>query len=398
MLGIYKTISVFKQSLAAYLFNIFGLLAGIMVAYNFWILTMVPWGMIIYPQILSARGVIGGILSGRLGTALHLGTIYPRLRKNTKSFYFLLKAMTVLTVEASIAMSLLSIVFAEILSGAGIYDVFPILGVVLATMTLALAIVSPLTVSVSFLSFRYGLDPDVVLYPIESTVSDCLITLCYLTILKLYLFTGSFGFYLIIMIATLLFVLSLYSFYSSSRDREFRSILKETFMTMLFVALIVNITGSIMGKISETIGNRPEIYTVYPALIDTVGDIGAVIGSTATTKLALGTLSKSFSAIKEHVSEVVGAWMASIVMFIAYSFISITLCGVFSFPIFIQLLRALLMTNILAAMFIIVVSWITCILTFKHGLDPDNFIIPIESSLADSITTTSLFTALIICA
>ncbi|MCS7120220.1 MAG: magnesium transporter, partial [Candidatus Bathyarchaeota archaeon] len=180
MLGIYKTISVFKQSLAAYLFNIFGLLAGIMVAYNFWILTMVPWGMIIYPQILSARGVIGGILSGRLGTALHLGTIYPRLRKNTKSFYFLLKAMTVLTVEASIAMSLLSIVFAEILSGAGIYDVFPILGVVLATMTLALAIVSPLTVSVSFLSFRYGLDPDVVLYPIESTVADCLITLCYL--------------------------------------------------------------------------------------------------------------------------------------------------------------------------------------------------------------------------
>jgi cation transporter-like permease len=35
-------------------------------------------------------------------------------------------------------------------------------------------------------------------------------------------------------------------------------------------------------------------------------------------------------------------------------------------------------------------------LTYKKGLDPDNFVIPIESSLADSITTGALFFALLV--
>jgi cation transporter-like permease len=34
------------------------------------------------------------------------------------------------------------------------------------------------------------------------------------------------------------------------------------------------------------------------------------------------------------------------------------------------------------------------ILTFKKGLDPDNFVIPIESSIADSVTTVALLAAI----
>ena len=51
---------------------------------------------------------------------------------------------------------------------------------------------------------------------------------------------------------------------------------------------------------------------------------------------------------------------------------------------------------------VIIVSMITLItfavgyLTYKKGLDPDNFVIPIESSLADSITTGALFFALLV--
>jgi cation transporter-like permease len=48
----------------------------------------------------------------------------------------------------------------------------------------------------------------------------------------------------------------------------------------------------------------------------------------------------------------------------------------------------------MAASLIILIAYTTAILTFKRGLDPDNFVIPIESSLADSLTTISLFAAL----
>jgi cation transporter-like permease len=54
----------------------------------------------------------------------------------------------------------------------------------------------------------------------------------------------------------------------------------------------------------------------------------------------------------------------------------------------------LLITNVTAAIAIVFVSFATAILTFQRGLDPDNFVIPVESVLADGMTSISLLMAL----
>jgi cation transporter-like permease len=54
----------------------------------------------------------------------------------------------------------------------------------------------------------------------------------------------------------------------------------------------------------------------------------------------------------------------------------------------------LLTTNLIAVFIIVVISFAIAIATFRKGLDPDNFVIPIESSLADGITTIALLVAL----
>jgi len=51
-------------------------------------------------------------------------------------------------------------------------------------------------------------------------------------------------------------------------------------------------------------------------------------------------------------------------------------------------------TNIVAASCIILIAYAVGILTYRKGWDPDNFVIPIESSLADTITTISLLIVL----
>ena len=51
-------------------------------------------------------------------------------------------------------------------------------------------------------------------------------------------------------------------------------------------------------------------------------------------------------------------------------------------------------TSILAASCMILIAYAVCILTYRKGWDPDNFVIPVESSLADTITTLALLTAL----
>jgi len=381
----------------AYAFNLFGIVAGTTVALQLRLFVLAPWAIAVYPAMVSARGVIGGLLSGRLSTALHIGTVQPRFFGNTKSFYSLLYAIVVLTLETSLLMSVVAILFGSFLWGATLVDFVNILGVILATMTLALVFISPLTITVSCLSFRHGLDPDIILYPVESTVSDLFITFCYFLVLNLFFSYGSAGQYVIALTGLALLFAVAYILPKNIREPEFVETIKESILTMVLVAFIVNVTGSILGKIRDRLeiaGDRREIYTAYPALIDTVGDVGAVVGSTATTKLALGTLKSSFSAVRTHVTEIFGAWAASLTMFVIYSVSSLVIQGIFSLSTFLSFTALLLTTNLMAASSIIIIAFIVALLTFQRGLDPDNFVIPIESSLADSITTISLLVAL----
>jgi mgtE-like transporter len=192
------------------------------------------------------------------------------------------------------------------------------------------------------------------------------------------------------------FFIVFYVLIKNFRKKEFMKTIKEFFLTLVSVAFIVNITGLILSRISQIIGGRPTVYLVYPALIDTIGSVGSIVGSTATTKLALGFVDSSFSSIKRHLPEIGGAWVASLMLFTLYSGISSLAEGAFTLGNFLKLSAQLLSTNILAVFFMVLIVYAVAIYTYKRGWDPDNFVIPIESSLADGITTVSLLVMLIL--
>jgi mgtE-like transporter len=381
-----------KQSVIAYAFNIFGIVAGTIIAYNSGLFAKAPWAVVIYPPILSARGVIGGLFCGRLSTALHLGTVQPRLFGNTKSFYLLFQAIVIMTFEASLMMSLIAALFRDFEEFLGLINVF------MATMALALVVISPLTLTVSFISFKHGLDPDIILYPIESTVADLLITSIYIIVLGLFLVNSLFWGRIFTFISLALLLTSAFFLVKNAREPEFIKTLKESMLTLVLVSFIVNVAGATLGRVEELMRGRElnQVYVVYPALIDTIGDVGAVVGSTATTKLALGTLKASFSSMKNHLMEISGAWAASLIMYFAYSVLALLITGTFAPTSLVTFTFFLFTVNIFAASLIILVSYSVAILTYQRGLDPDNFEIPIESSMADSITTISLLVALVL--
>ncbi len=379
----------FREALMAYSFDFGGILAGFFVAYYFNIFQLYPWTIAVYPAILSARGMISGLFSGRLGTALHLGTIYPKFFGNTKTFYALFDAVIVITLETSIVMSGVSMLFGSFfweVSPTGFFDIF---AVVVSTMTFGL-ILSFFTMGVGFTTFKKGLDPDVIEYPIMSTVADIFITLCYILTLSLYTVSK----YAVVLVALFHICLSFYIVIRDFRKNEFVKTIKESFATLVIVAFIVNITGTVLNRINALVEGRKEIYTVYPALIDTVGDVGSVVGSTATTKLALGLLKPSFSSLRDHSKQIFAAWAASLIMFLLFSALSLSVNNMFSFSAFLNFTALLLTANLFAVAAIILISYAVAILTFQKGLDPDNFVIPIESSIADSITTIALLAAL----
>ncbi len=380
------------QSLLSFSFDIGGLLTGALLVLYFDVFSIkeAPWTLILFPGILSVRGAIGGLFSGHLSTGLHLGTVRASYTKNTKDFHLLLQAVITLALICGITVGIGTSIFGVFLWKATVLDFIRLLAVIIATMALSVVFISPITMAFSVLSFRHGLDPDVIVYPITSTVSDIINTACYIFSLKIFFTLNPFGYYLIGILDLIFLSVVVYLLVKNVREEKFVKMIKEFLLTLVFVAFIVNVTGSFLSKI----GDGTAIYVVYPALITTTGGVGSIVGSTATTKLALGVIKPSFSSIRQHLNEIGGSWVASIVMFTLYSIISSFTSGTTTLSKLLEFAAQLLTTNILAVSAMVIIAYAVAVSTYRRGWDPDNFVIPIESSLADSITTISLLIAL----
>jgi mgtE-like transporter len=381
-----------SQALFSLLFDFGGLLAGGILTYNLGIFESLPWALVIYPGILSIRGAIGGLFSGRLSTAMHLGTIKPRLMGNTSEAYTLLNTVNALTLMSALFMGSIGSIICVVVTGTPLTTFPLILSVIVCSMGLSILIISPMTFWISTVAYKRGLDPDVILYPIVSTVADIVITFLYVGVLQIVLKLGDVSWLFLNSINLIFTFTVLWAIRKIYRSEEFQSTFKEFMITLLFVSMIVNITGTALNSIIDVIGRRPEIFMIYPALIDTVGDIGSIVGSTATTKMALGTMLTKYGAILDHSLEIASAWVASVIMFILYAIFSSLANGVG----LLRLLLEVLTVHVLVVPLIILISYGTAIITRRRGLDPDNFIIPVETSLSDGLTTIGLLIAITI--
>jgi mgtE-like transporter len=396
--NIVGTISITKlrtslgQSLLSFSFDIGGLLTGALLLLYFDVLSIneAPWAIFLFPGILSIRGAVGGLFSGHLGTGLHLGTIIPSFTKNTKDFQVLLRVIITLALISGVSVGTGTWIFGMFLWNATIIDFFQLLTVITATMALSVVFVSPLTIAFSVISFKRGLDPDIIVYPITSTMSDIISTMCYVFSFSLFFMFGFLGRSLVWILDFIFIAFAVYILVRNLNEKKFAETIREFLLTLAFVTVIANVTGSFLARING------KIIGVYPSIITTVGGVGSIIGSTVTTKLALGVTKPSLSSIKKHTSEIGGAWLASIVMFVLYVILSTFGGGVKTIGNTIKFTLQLLTTNFLAISVMVFIAYAVAILTFRRGWNPDNFVIPIESSLADTVTTVAALTALAI--
>ena len=385
---------MFKETVLAYSFDIAGLIAGFLIAYQLNVFRLSPWVFALYPALISIR-IINGLLSGRLSTALRLGTIHPRFSGNTKSFHKLIHAVIVLTLATSLTVSLISLLFGYLLLGVTVADFPAIVAVMVSTLAIGL-LFSLITIKVAFVSFKRGLDPDIVVYPIISTAAIIFITLCYIGVLNLFFFLPFFGRLIILAIGLTHVFLVLYLVTQDKQEPEFIRTIKESFIMLMFVAVILTLTGTVFKGISNAAKNQKEVYTIYPPLINMISNVGSVVGSTANTKLALGLLTPSFASIKNHTKNITSAWTASLLISTILAVISLAINRVFSLSSVLNFIIIIWLSNVIAVTCIVLFSFGIAILTFKRGLDPDNFVIPIETSLASIVTSSAFLLVLLL--
>jgi len=351
-----------------------------------------PWILIVYPPLLTVRGNISGIFSGRLTTGLHSGLIKPRIIKNTDYFYGLRASVFFISFVNALAIGFftygVSLLFEP---NNGISLPFLLSIAILSMMVPTYILVFYLTPLIAILSYKKGIDPDIVVYPIMSTLNDIIVSATYVSIIMMLIFWKEVFVvlsYVLIFFFILLFLHSL----RYRADENFRKTFFESMPTVIILAIISNFTGGMLSKFKYQIEQRPHILVIYPCLIDAVGDEGSIIASTITTKLSLGNVRPSFKEMTSYEGRtyILGTFLAGIIVFTIFATMG-SLIYVFSL---IEVLRSILiviLTNIFLIIPVTLISFGSAIITFKHGLNPDNFTIPIIASLSDFLTTIVLF-------
>ncbi|MEM0216005.1 MAG: magnesium transporter [Candidatus Bathyarchaeia archaeon] len=368
--------SLFTQSTLSLSSGVGGLIAGGLLEHYLGLILFRNWVIAVYPIVLTTKGALNGVLAGRLSTGLHVELIKPSFRGNTRYYYAIVSSLAALSIVISLILS----VMALLLTGSPIDELPLMVAICISTQAVASLLTIPITSAVGFFAFKKGLDPDATLYPVSSTIADIWATISYIMVLSS-VFSLPNGALMAYLIASAMVITTTIFAFAFRDEAEYWRTIKEASLTMVAVTLISTVSGYALSSIRSQIEESPGILLVYPALIDTLGDIVAIFGSASTTKLFLGAIESKLSQILVQIRDLIQLWLSAIIYFTLYGLIAYISSGNIS-RFFIPLISFHIVFPIM-----IVIASVVAILTFKKGLDPDNFVIPIETALTDMAMT-----------
>jgi len=375
------------QSLIALIFSVGSVFAGGIVSLLSGRFIEFPWILALFPPVLTIRGDIGGILSGKLGTMLNTGRVKASFLGNTKEFYLLLKSIFVLAFLDTLGMSLFSFSLNFGLGYARVDHLLIYLTLPVFVCLISIAAAMPITVLVAILSFRRGFNPDIVVYPAISMVNDVIVASIFFIAVR----SVEKGFFYFIALFSLISLVIVLNFCSTHvNDLFFRKTILEGVSSVFFSSILGSFSGSVLTRFRVKIESFPGLIAIYPAMMSTLGGVGSIIGSITTTKLAIG-LGGSKGRIRLFIRDAAAVEISALIIFFTLGILGSLFSGLSIGGYVLTLVKLSLFTNIVGFLGISLLSFIIAEGTFKRGWDPDNFVIPMVTSSADLMTTLFLF-------
>jgi mgtE-like transporter len=384
------------QTFLALSFNIISLFAGGLMAVFTPEFTASPWILALFPPVLTVRGGIGGIFSGNLATMLHLGLVKPQLRENTENYYSLVKSVMVITVFDAIILGIVSF-FLNLISGnTSFQNWFIFILVPTVACVLAVSVSIPLTSYIAIVTYNRGLDPDILVYPILASLNDIIVTLFFVGTVLLVLYQGIW-----IRILALIFLLiiggAIYLTRSSWVDRFFQQTLREGSFIVIVSSLFGSVNGLLLSRLGNILARHPGLMAMYPALTNSLGNIGSIIGSKTTTGMALGVTKSAIEDIEGTLRGIMEVEVPAAFMHVIFAITGYFITGPGTHGISLAfLLFTALGTNLLSFLFIAVFAIFSANLAYKRGLNPDNIVIPAITTLSDTTATVCLSPAVML--
>lgn len=379
---------VIKEGLIALLICAVGdLIAGIVLGKMTFFLEAFPGLLVVIPGAIGMRGNIFGSFASRLSTSLHIGLIAPHFEfsEDLDNNIF---ASFVLTLVLSIFLGIVAKLFCILLHHESIALMDFILICTIAGLISNL-IMLPITMLISFKSFENGWDPDNITSPIIAGFGDLftlpaiIASIFVLQALNVNLMIKNIVFVILVIVILVGFI------HCYRLSDETKTILKQSTPTLLLCSFLGGSAGGILNSSVETLLTNPSLLTLIPLFSGECGSLISILGARLSSGLHSGLVEPLSRPTGIALHNFGICYILAIIVFpligilAEASTISVGTIGVgFDKIIPISTLSGLILVSIM----IFVVYYIS-ITSYNNNLDPDNIVIPISTSVTDSISS-----------
>jgi mgtE-like transporter len=385
-----------RQGFAALFLSSAGeLIAGIVLAGISGTLEELVGLAVLIPAAIGMRGAIFGAMGSRLSTSIQTGLFSFNLRRGVLAE----------NVQAAAVLSLVSGVFlaflARILCGIlGVRTELSIVDYVIISTAggiIAGVLLLGITVFVARLSVARGWDMDNIAAPMLTAAGDiltlpALVVATYL--IHIQIFSAVFG-------AALVLAAGISAYFGlRPRFGNLRRILAESFP-------ILALTGTVTILVGVALQNREEQFTtllalsiLLPAFLQEGGALGGILSSRLSTKVHLGLIAPrgipQLAAFRDFTLTYIFATGVYVFIGGASHLIAVALFHKGASPGFLVMIGVSALAGLIATTTAVLAAYYGSTVSYRLGLDPDTYGIPIITAAVDLLGFMSLIIALIV--
>ncbi len=393
---IYKKINLFlkgsnvviKESFIALLICAIGdLFAGIVLGNMTFFLETYPGLMVIIPGAIGMRGNIFGSFGSRLATHLHIGTLSPKFERSEILTENILASL-ILTMILSVLLAVIAYIVCLIFNFKCI-SIFDMVLILFVAGLISTIIMLPITMFISLKSYENGWDPDNITTPLIAAFGDFFtLPSIILAVILVSLFSKIYIIKIALFVIVLLIV-TLGLIYGYTRKNTLQNIIRQSTPVLLVCSILGALAGGVLNNSLTTLLKNQTLLTLIPLFSGESGGLVSILGARLSSALHSGLIEPSLKP-KEHTIENFSIIIAlSIVMYPIIAFMAESSTLVFGGNglgyhniIAISFISGLILILIM----IFIVYYISSV-SYRKGLDPDNIVIPLSTSLTDSVST-----------
>ena len=173
---------------------------------------------------------------------------------------------------------------------------------------------------------------------------------------------------------------------------EPRQMLVRSIPILTLLILLEMLGGSALGGMYHSI--RPVFLILLPPFLAIGGNIGSVFGSRVSSALHLGLVRPSIRGGGALRSNLIAMGVSGLVSYAClgfFVFVVFNLAGLGELGI-VPFLSITLLSGTALTVFTLGVSTWTCFASFRRGLDPDDVVVPVVTTLTDLVGIILLLT------